>query len=221
MTGDSTVLLAEGLPAPLWQVVQAQLIEALATLDLETAFGTIRISADDLPGDDDAWYGMRPAASGAPAPSLTITCHRDVFCRRRPLETTVSPPPAVWDQVAAPPADAVLDPTEISAARIAAFLYHHLLTISDMRREDLVGAAVPKHLVEAFAAAWAVGVDGRLERRRLPGYPMAERRGRFSRLFSSAGILMPEHWQIFQSLWDGALTGQKDILGVARQLPRL
>ena len=64
-------------------------------------------------------------------------------------------------------------------------------------------------------------VDGRLERSALPGYDQARRRGRFSRLFSSAGILMPGHWQIFQSLWDGGLAGAGEVLAAVRQLPRL
>ena len=48
-----------------------------------------------------------------------------------------------------------------------------------------------------------------------------QRRAQFSRLFSSATVLMPHHWQIFQSLWEGGLEGQREVLAAVRQLPQL
>jgi hypothetical protein len=66
-----------------------------------------------------------------------------------------------------------------------------------------------------------VTVDGRLQRAGLPGYDQALRRRRFSRLFSSTGVLLPGHWQIFESLWAGALGGQAEVLEATRRLPRL
>lgn len=221
MSAGQTVLQCEGLPEPLWQMVRKGLAEALVALELEREFGTVRLAADDLPGQDGAWYGLVPGTTDAPGPVLLVTCHGDVFCRHRPLRTTTYPPLEIWDQVAAPREIPAPSPAEYSPERTAMFLHHHLLTVRDLRRGDLVGEDIPGHLLEAFAAAWAVGVDGRLARRHLTGYPMAERRSRFSRRFSSAGVMMPEHWQIFQSLWDGALEGQRAVLGIARQLPRL
>jgi len=221
MSAGQTVLQCEGLPESLGQMVRTCLAEALAALALEQEFGTVRLSADDLPGHDDAWYRLVPGTSGVPGPVLLITCHGDVFCRHRPLRTALHPPPVIWDQLDAPRMIPDPSPADYSAERTAMFLHHHLLTINDLRHRDLVGEDIPRQLLETFAAAWAVGVDGRLARRHLPGYPIAERRGRFSQLFSSAGILLPDHWQIFQSLWDGALEGQRAILGIARQLPRL
>ena len=51
------------------------------------------------------------------------------------------------------------------------------------------------------------------------GYPLTERRGHFSRLFSTVGVLLPDHWQIFQSLWDGGLPGWREVLAVTDRLP--
>ena len=221
MAAGDTVLQTEGLPAPLWKVVEPRLAATLVALKMEEAFGTVRLSGDDLPGDEDAWYAIVPPTAEAPGPVLNLTCHPDAFCRHRPLKSTVYPAQEIWKQIAAPLAEPFLDPAEFSAERTDVFLHHHLLTVSDIRRGKLVAADIPSHLTEAFAAAWAVAVDGQLNRRHLPGYPMAERRGRFSRLFSAAGIMLPDHWQIFQALWDGGLEGQKAVLGVARQLPRL
>jgi hypothetical protein len=32
---------------------------------------------------------------------------------------------------------------------------------------------------------------------------------------------MPEHWTIFQEIWDGVAPGQRDVARLARRLPRL
>ena len=149
----------------------------------------------------------------APAVLMAVT--------HRPLKSTVYPPQEIWKQVPAPVAEPFLDPAEFSPERTDVFLHHHLLTVADLWGGKVAVHDVPDHLAEAFGAAWAVAVDGRLNRLQLPGYPMPERRSRFSRLFSVAGILLPDHWQIFQALWDGGLVDQRAILGVARQLPRL
>jgi hypothetical protein len=95
------------------------------------------------------------------------------------------------------------------------------LTARDLTRGEVVGRNLPATLAEAFSEAWAVGVDGRLVRRGLPGFPLAERRASFARVFSPGGILLPDHWQVFQSLWDGAISNQKDVVGVLKWLPRL
>jgi len=221
MSDHGALLLDEGLSAGLWRLVRPRLASALTGLELAGEFGTVRITADDLPGDDDCWYRLLPGTDGAPGPVLAITCHPRIFCRHEPLLTTVHPPRAIWEQAAAPRVEDPPGGDDFSLDRTDRFLHHHLLTVSDLYQGSIIGEDIPVHLAEAFAAAWAVCVDGRLERRHLPGYPMSERRGRFSRLFSSAGILLPDHWQVFQSLWEGALAGQREVLGIARRLPRL
>lgn len=221
MTAGQPLILSTGLSDSLWQPVQPRVSAALSGLEMADSFGTISISADDLPGNGDTWYRILPGSVQQPGPVLALTCHADVFCRHRPLQTTTSLRREIWEQMEAPADVDLPDSADYSEERTDFFLHHHLLTIADLKAGRLVGDDVPAHLVEAVAAVWAVAVDGRLERRHLPGYPMAERRGVFSRLFSSAGILLPEHWQIFQSLWDGAIEGQTAILGVTRLLPRL
>jgi hypothetical protein len=100
-------------------------------------------------------------------------------------------------------------------------LHHQLLWAGDVLRGELRATDVPTSLVEGFAAAWAVTVDGRLARLDLPGYGLVDRRGRFSRLFSTAGVLMPDHWASFQELWDGLVARPRDVVGLVRRLPRL
>ena len=211
----------EGFPATMWQHVVPRVESALANLDLAGHFSAVRIAADDLPGDDEAWYRVLPGLSGAQLPVLVVSCHPDSFCRHRPLRTTEYPPRAVWEQFAAPRDDEDTAPLEFDIARADAFLHHHLLTVRDMVEGEVTADEIPVRLAESFGAAWAVTVDGRLDRAGWPGFSVTERRGRFSRLFSSAGIMLPEHWQIFQTLWDGGLSSRRDVLGIARQLPRL
>lgn len=210
-----------GFSAELWDNVSPRLVSAVAALDPGPGVGTLRLSVDDMPGDDDAWYRVIPGRPAESGPVLILSCHTDSFYRHRPLTDTVFPPRAVWDQMDAPRDETVRDAKDFSPERTDIFIHHHLLMIQDLLSGKLVGEALPGPQVEAFAAAWAVFVDGRLARRHLPGYPMAERRGRFSRLFSSAGIILPEHWHVFQSLWDGALADQKAILSATRLLPHL
>jgi len=207
-----------GLPSELWELVRERLTVAVAGLELAGTYGAVQIVADDLPGDDDAWYRLLPGPDG---PELAISCHVDSFCRRRHLQTTVYPVRPIWDQFEAPLIPQIPDESTYSAQRTDMFLHHHLLTVEDLRQGTLHGDEIPRRLVEAFAAVWAVAVDGRLARRHLPGYEMAERRSRFSRLFSTGGILMPNHWQMFQAVWDGAMPDQTAVLGAIRRLPRL
>ncbi len=221
MAGAETALQGEGLPGSLWRMVEPRLAAALSALELAAEFSAVLITADDLPGDDSAWYRLLPGEGGTGRPTLALTCHADSFCRHQPLHTTVYPVRAIWDQLDAPPAARIPDPDVYSPERTDSFLFHHLLTVRDLRRGELQGGDIPDHLQEAFAAVWAVSVDGRLARRQLPGYGLAERRNHYSRLFSTGGILLPEHWQVFQAVWDGALLEQSAILGVTRQLPRL
>ena len=79
----------------------------------------------------------------------------------------MQPPRPVWEQVQAP------DPTAENSVtfdpgRAAVFLHHHLMVARDLGRGDIVGRHLPAALAEAFTEAWAVTVDGRLEREGLP-----------------------------------------------------
>ncbi|MCB1184596.1 hypothetical protein KDM41_14290 [bacterium] len=214
-------IAGEGFPADLWPDVAPRVAPALVHLELGASFSRVVLAADDLPGDDEAWYRLLPPRSSGDAPELVLSCHPDSFCRPRPLRSTEYPPRAIWEQRRAPRDDEPVERTEFAAARTDAFLHHHLLTLRDLLVGELADRELPAQRAEAFAAAWAVTVDGRLERAGWPGFPLAERRARFSRLFSSAGIILPEHWQIFHALWDGALATRRDVAAIVRQLPRL
>ena len=76
-------------------------------------------------------------------------------------------------------------------------------------------------LVEAFQEAWLVTVDGRMQREALPHLSAAERRMRFLRLFSPAGVLTPNHWAIFNGLWEGRIAEEAEVLAKVRLLPPL
>lgn len=209
--------LADELAAALVPLTEA----AGLALDLGEDFSCIRIYGDDLPGDDDAWYRLEAPARAGDLPVLSLFCHGKCFGSSARQRDAVRPAPQIWEQSAPPHGKVGGGPGDFSQDRAGVFLHHHLLTARDVVRAEVVGRNIPPSVAEAFAEAWAVYVDGRLARQGLPGYPLAERRGRFARIFSLAGILLPDHWQVFQSLWDGALADQKDVLEVVKRLPGL
>jgi hypothetical protein len=214
MPGGTRVVCV-GLDAALADLVGEGAQSALAALDMASALDRLVICADDLVGDDNAW--VQPVR-GTLGRELTLYCHPDAFLAPR---AAAGPPVAVWDCPGPANVGFPAAAGDFSRTRAEVFLHHHLLVIRDLVRRELDPSLVPAGLAEAFAAAWAIGVDGRLCGAGLPGYPLAERRRRFSRLFSQAGILMPEHWTIFQEIWDGVAPGQRDVARLARRLPRL
>ena len=210
----------QGLEPDLADLLMPRLGPAVRNLDLQRDLAAVEICADDLPGQDTAWFRWERPRGGA-KPALVVFCHPEVFLQRRHATSTVFPPRPVWEQREAPAGADPMHPADFSLERADQFLHHHLLTARDLVRGQIVPAGIPPRWSAAFAAAWAVTVDGRLDRQALPGYSLTERRGSFSRLFASAGVLMPDHWQIFQSLWDGVLAAQGDVLGAVQVLPRL
>jgi hypothetical protein len=201
--------------------VGERLDAAVADLGLAEDFRSLVICADELPGAHHVWYGIVRTRDSDPRPEVTVYCAPGDFLKSGSTSGSVYPPTAVWEQLAAPHGDTGTGALVFSPAGTDRLLHHHLLMVRDLVRGAVIPETIPATLIQAFEAAWATTVDGRLERAGLPGFSLAERRGMFSRLFSSAGILLPDHWQIFQSLWDGALSEQRDILAVVRQLPRL
>ena len=209
--------MADDLAASLVPVAEA----AGKALDLVRDVSGIRICGDDIPGQDSAWYRLQPGPGPDDLPVLVLFCQGACFGRGEWATESVKPLPPVWVLSRVPAGESPEAGMEFSAERSSIFLHHHLLTALDLVRGDVVGWDLPAGVTEAFSEAWAVYVDGRLARRGLPGYPLAERRSRFARVFSPAGILLPDHWQVFQSLWDGALANQKDVLEVVKRLPGL
>lgn len=210
-------------PEPSWcPQLEALLPAAEQALELGLDFFRITICADDSPEEESCWFRMTsPKLEDEARKALELYCSASSFARMRPAGGTVLPSKQIWDSRAEFWSGEEFDPLDFSVPRAESFLYHNLLLAQDMARGLFSISAIPIGQVEAFEAAWEVVVDGRLARAGLPSYSLADRRGMFSRLFSSAGVLMPDHWHVFQSLWDGGLPSGRDVLAVIRQLPRL
>lgn len=222
MIGDSgnsaLMITCRACPTDLAEVMLPLLSTAARNLDLEDSLREVVLCVDDLQDDDAGWLRIDPVARSE-RPRLTLYCGCAALTARTPGGLPAGEETYVWD-LSAPEAIEVavanLDP-----ATATVFLHHQLLLARDLLRCELSPALVPAGLAEAFAAAWDVSLDGRLARAGLPGYALKMRRARFSSLFSSASVLMPHHWQIFQSLWEGGLTTQAAVMAAVRQLPRL
>lgn len=210
-----------GLPGDRASVLEPLVASAAKDLGLAEDVAGIRICGDALPGENGVWFRLLPGSRDNGLPLLALYCHADCFGSQARVEDAASPPRPVWELSEAPAGEVHGSSADFSSERSAIFLHHHLLTARDMVRGEIAGRNLPSNLAEAFGEAWAVNVDGRLARWGFPGYSPAERRSRFARVFAPAGILLPDHWQVFQSLWDGALANQKDVLGVVRRLPGL
>jgi hypothetical protein len=208
----------EGAPPGVAERILPRLRRAVDAVGLGGGLAGVVLRLDDLPGGGEAWYGREDSAGGS---RLVVYCHPESLERRSSGGRGGGPAREVWEQAPAPAHEEFFDPESAHPERTDAFQHHHLATAGDVLAGRVVGEEIPRALAEAFTACWAVTVDGRLARAGLPGFDLPERRRRFSRLFSAAGILMPDHWQIFQALWDGALADQRDVLAVIRQLPRL
>ena len=219
-TGHQPEIMVTGLPAGMAEVVGPGAAEAVDHLDLAGRLALFHVCADDLPGHDSAWYRFSPGSEGRGG-ALVLFCCGDSFLKLRPADSTVLMHREIWEQRPALAAEPGMTVDDFSPERSNMFLHHHLLTVLDLLENRLDRCGIPPSRAEAMTATWAVVIDGRLGRLGLPGYPLTERRGAFSRLFSSAGVLMPDHWQIFQSLWEGGLSSQQEVLGAVRLLPRL
>lgn len=221
MTVPSLQVSCMGMHDELAESLAPLAVAAARALEMARDVSGIRICGDDMPGEGGAWYRLQPGSGADELPVLVLFCHPGCFGRQDLAGDSLNPKRPIWEISPAPEMEPGDTGIELSAPRSAIFLHHHLLTARDLLRGEVVGRNLPGVLTEAFTEAWAVGVDGRLSRQGLPGFPLAERRGRFARVFSPAGILLPDHWQVFESLWDGALSDQRDVLSVVKRLPRL
>ncbi len=212
-------LSCQGGPSALDSLLEDILGQAASDLDLAQDFSGVIITADDFQGDGAAWFNFGPGLASDTRPILQLFCHHANFCRPGRQTRTILPEREIWEQTWSPTDEATFEPREFSATRSGQFLNHNLLTARDIVRGDLARAGIGADRVEAFSALWAVTVDGRLERDGLQGYDLTTRRGLFSRHFSTAGILLPDHWQIYQALWDGGLAGWREVLAVTDRMP--
>lgn len=207
------------MPRDFARLVLPRLEAAVAALELESVFHTIELCTDDLAGAEDAWYHFLPPITDDPRAGVTVYCALESFCAETSGGRGLLPGRAIWEQPEASPDEPGID--RYSAAATDRMVHHSLLLGADLAAGEVSPATLPRSLSQAFQAAWSVTVDGRLERKGLPGYSMRLRRARFSGLFSASGVLLPGHWAIFQSLWDGALTTPGEVLAACRRLPGL
>ena len=227
--GDLTSVACLGLEPALADLVVDSAGAALAALELAGDLERLEICADDLAGasadatgagaGDEGWFGPVAGHAG-PGRAVTLYCAPAVFLAARPEARPAGPPTAVWERARGRQGDPAPAAADFARGRAEVFRHHQLLILRDLLRRELDPGLVPASLAEAFAAAWSITVDGRLHRAGLPGRAQDEQRRRFSGLFSRAGILMPEHWQIFEDLWEGVAAQQRDVLRQVRRLPR-
>ncbi|MCP4293168.1 MAG: hypothetical protein GY780_15195 [bacterium] len=215
-------LHCKGLFDELCPHLKPLLESAAGSLDLATDFFSISVIADDFPEAEKPWLQLsRSSLDTEKRLEAKLFCSEASFCTLQPLTRSILPASQVWEQAPAPRNTSLFDEASFSSERASAFLHHEWLLARDWARSEIVPSAIPEGQIEAFSESWAVVIDGRLSRLGLPGYSMVERRSQFSGLFSGAGVLLPDHWQIFQSLWDGGITDWHDVLAVLRHLPRL
>lgn len=215
-------LLCMGMGGEICTHVRPCLESAAGSLDMAADFISFEIIADDLPGAEEPWLRLEPSNDLVETRVKGILfCSESCFCATRKATSTVFPPVEIWDQAPAPKEHKLFDASCFSQSHTEIFLHHELLLARDIVRGEVLPGEIPTSRVEAFSACWAVVIDGRLARMGLPGYSLAHRRSSFSRLFACSGVLLPSHWQIFQSLWDGGVDNWKDVLASNRHLPSL
>jgi hypothetical protein len=191
---------------------------AIERLELEDLLGRVELIPDAMTADDRCWMRLD---RGGVAAALTLWFHPDQILRDRPGHGATRAESHAWELAPAPREEPAPASADFSPPNAQRFLFQQLLLIQDILRDRLHPETVPPSLAEAFQEAWLVTVDGRLQREGLPHLSAAERRMRFLRLFSPAGVLTPNHWRIFNELWEGEAADESDVLGRVRLLPPL
>ncbi len=192
--------------------------QALLALGASGPTVNFLLAVDDSANDGLPWYGLQ---GRGPEQVLVIYCSQSDFQEPQPLASALTSGVQVWEQLPPPAVSPTEDSHLFSESIAERFLYHQLVFAGDLLHGNIDTGLLPVSLNVAFQSAWSVTVDGRLEKWALPGYPLYLRRGIFSRLFAGSGILLPSHWHIFQTLWEGGLGTQNAVLEAVKQLPRL
>ena len=207
---------------PLAEIVTAVAASAARRLGLDPRLASLTVCLDDIADDPRVWLALRSAGPALPQRwQATIYLHPDRITRDRPGRLSLVPDRQIWERADAAYEATSPGPEDFRRPKAERSLFHQLLWVEDLITELITPDELPRALVEAFQEGWAATVDGRLRRRHLPGHSVADRRASFSRLFSRAGVLLPEHWRIFHRLWEGTVTDQEAVLAQVRRLPRL
>ncbi len=189
-------------------------------LELDRYLQSIMLCIDDFGADERIWFSLQPVPPrDSGVWNLSLYLSPEQIMREQPARPWF--PPAVWDQQDAPTTKGPTDDTVFSERRAITFVNHQFLLIRDICDETLTPDDIPHGLVEAFQTTWALTVDCRLRAQGLLCIPMAVRRRMFTRQFSAAGVLLPEHWQIYHVLAEDDSLSQDDVMQLTRRLPRL
>lgn len=114
-----------------------------------------------------------------------------------------------------------IPPQHVDRMLLERWIHRNLLQLDDALRGRVEPGAVPKDRAVGFQACWDVWTDGRLRSWRRPGVSLAERRRAFFRTFSTGGLLLPRHWDVFHRLWEGGYAGHRGLLDAVERLPRV
>jgi hypothetical protein len=213
-------LLAAGTLEPLLKPLARA---AASRLDLASYLPCkLQVCLDDFLDDERVWFQEETwFLAGKPLRVLSIYVHPDQFLKDRSATLSLLPSTEIWESQGKriPTVAGVVQ--DFSRTKAERCFYHHFLFVRDIYDGSMQPDSLAQPWLEAFQEAWAVTVDGRLRRWRLPGYSVAERRRRFSRVFSAAGVLLPEHWRIFHQLWEMEVVGHDEVFQVIRRLPEL
>ena len=190
-------------------------VRAAATQhELEQWLTEITLVVDDVAADERSWLGIRDRSV------LNLYCHEILFLRDSAASLTMGPAALPWELGERPDPETT-PPATFSARKAERYLHHQFLAVRDILTGVVRPEEVPRRLAESYQEAWAVTVDGRLRRGAMPGHPVAERRRRFFRTFSVTGMLLPQHWDIFHTLWECNKPTHELLMELAEALPGL
>ena len=204
---------------PLADLLRPVAQSVVEQLDLADRLDRLSLVPDAMTADDRGWLSLERRAEGRHR--LTLWFHSDQVRQDRPGHGAARPLSLDWTLAPTPREEEPLAAADFSLPNTQRFLFQQLLLVKDILDERLHPDAIPPSLVEAFQEAWLVTVDGRLQREGLPHLSAGERRMRFIHLFSPAGVLTPNHWTIFNKLWEGAVAEEEAVLAKVRLLPPL
>jgi len=174
----------------------------------------ITLVVDDVAADERSWLSVRDRTL------LNLYCHEDLFLRDSSASLAMRPASLPWELGERRDPESAT-PAAFSSRKAERYLHHQFLAVKDILSGVVRPDEVPQRLAESYQEAWAVTVDGRLRRAAMPGHPVAERRRRFFRTFSATGMLLPQHWDIFHTLWDCNKPSHELLVELAEALPGL
>jgi len=197
---------------PHWTEVEPLAHVAAEHLGLARYFDQVTLVVDDIAADDHPWIEFPGSRA------VELYCHPNQFMSVPSISVTTLPATFPWELKGVRVDES--DDGEFSRSGTSRFLHHQGLALVDLASGLVRPAEVPPLLAEGYQEIWGVSLDGRLRGRSMPGHPVADRRRRFFRTFSTGGLLLPQHWEIFHAAWDDPQPDHGILLQWAMDLPR-